>query len=177
MRLYYDVEFLETGACIDFISIGMVAEDGRELYAVSDSFDQESVWRHPFLKQHVWPSLPIAKNPPGVRGMDHLDVHHPDVRPRPQIARMVHSFIQRVPDVELWSWYCGYDHVALCGLWGTMADLPEGVPMFTHDLQQEISRLGNPAIPEQKQGHHHALEDARYHAAIGRFLTELENQQ
>lgn len=34
MRIYYDCEFLEDGNTIDLISMGMVAEDGRELYAV-----------------------------------------------------------------------------------------------------------------------------------------------
>ena len=34
MRIFYDTEFLEDGKTIDLISIGMVAEDGREYYAV-----------------------------------------------------------------------------------------------------------------------------------------------
>ena len=40
MRIFYDTEFLDDGKTIDLISIGMVAEDGRELYAVSSEFDQ-----------------------------------------------------------------------------------------------------------------------------------------
>ena len=39
-----------------------------------------------------------------------------------------------------------------------MADLPTGIPMYTHDLKQEADRLGNPKLP--------ALPGARTHRAI-----------
>ncbi|WP_049566949.1 3'-5' exoribonuclease domain-containing protein [Streptomyces sp. SBT349] len=171
----YDLEFLEDGRTIGLISIGMVADDGRELYAVSAEFDQAAVRRHPWLREHVWPQLPIAKNPPGVRGMDQLDLDHPDVRPRAQIARAVAAFIQAAgPDVELWANYGAYDHVALAQLWGPMIALPEGVPMFTHDIQQEARRLGLSwdDLPKQQGGEHNALADARHNQAVRRWLAE-----
>src|SRR4051812_11038169 len=34
MKYFYDTEFLEDGQTIELISIGIVAEDGREYYAV-----------------------------------------------------------------------------------------------------------------------------------------------
>jgi hypothetical protein len=51
-----------------------------------------------------------------------------------------------------------------------MIDLPDGVPMFTNDLKQEAVRLGSPVMPEQGQGEHHALADARHNLAMARFL-------
>ena len=42
-----------------------------------------------------------------------------------------------------------------------MVDLPEGLPMFTHDLQHEAS-LRSLDIPDQESGRHNALEDARH---------------
>ena len=39
MRYFYDTEFIDNGRIIDLISIGVVAEDGREFYAVSTEFD------------------------------------------------------------------------------------------------------------------------------------------
>ena len=39
MRYFYDTEFLEDGETIDLISIGIVAEDGREYYAVNLNAD------------------------------------------------------------------------------------------------------------------------------------------
>ena len=39
MRYFYDTEFIEDGSTIELVSIGIVAEDGREYYAVSTEFD------------------------------------------------------------------------------------------------------------------------------------------
>lgn len=35
MKFFYDTEFIEDGKTIDLISIGIVAEDGLEYYAVN----------------------------------------------------------------------------------------------------------------------------------------------
>jgi hypothetical protein len=55
-----------------------------------------------------------------------------------------------------------------------MIDLPPGVPMFTHDLQQERARLGirDDDIPRQVLGLHDALADARYNKGLGDSLAE-----
>ncbi|GAA2946471.1 MULTISPECIES: 3'-5' exoribonuclease domain-containing protein [Streptomyces] len=174
-RIFIDTEFLDDGARIDLISIGMVTEDGRELYAVSSEFDQAAVRRHGWLMANVWPSLPIAKNPRGKRGMDRLDVTHPDVRPRAQIARLVHDFILSAPDPQLWAYYSAYDHVALAQLFGPMSDLPAGIPMQTCDLVQEAQRLGltPDELPQQADGHHNALADARHNLVMARHLDTI----
>ena len=36
VKYFFDTEFYEDGKTIDLISIGIVAEDGREFYAVSN---------------------------------------------------------------------------------------------------------------------------------------------
>jgi hypothetical protein len=173
MRIFYDTEFHENGTTIDLISIGMVREDGRELYAVSSEFDQAAVLQHPWLRKHVWPTLPVRVNERGTRGIDALDLDHPDVRPRAQIARLVARFILDTPDPELWAWYGAYDHVALAQLFGRMIDLPDGIPMWTNDLRQEAARLGDPQLPEQPDGEHNALADARHNLVRAQYLDSL----
>ncbi|WP_128817994.1 3'-5' exoribonuclease [Streptomyces sp. S063] len=175
MRIFYDTEFLDDGRTIDLISIGMVAEDGRELYAVSSQFDQGAVRRHGWLMANVWPSLPILKNPPGQRGIDRIDVTDPDVHPRAQIARMVERFILETPDPQLWAYYSAYDHVALAQLWGPMSNLPHGIPMQTDDLVTEAKRLGlTPGeLPTQVDGHHNAIEDARHNLVMARYMDSI----
>lgn len=182
-RYWYDTEFVEDGQTIDLVSIGIVAEDGRELYLVSGEFDESKLKANPWLVENVWPSLPRKQHAPGlmcrcVHG--HLDRDHPDVRTRAQIARAVGDFL--VPPgitfaagetAELWADYGAYDHVALAQLFGRMIDLPEGVPMWTNDLRQELRRLGNPPMPEQAAGHHNALADARHLKAMHDHLTTL----
>ncbi|MFD0852416.1 hypothetical protein ACFQ07_09295, partial [Actinomadura adrarensis] len=161
MKIFYDCEFLENGRTIDLISIGMVAEDGGEYYAVNADMPFARIMRHEWLRENVVPSLPIVRHD-GIRPFRRpfLDRTHPDVKPRELIAVQVRQFIQTTPDAELWAWYGAYDHVALCQLWGRMIDLPDGVPMFTCDLKQEAVRLGNPRMPEQADGLHNALADA-----------------
>lgn len=183
MRIFYDTEFIENGTTIDLVSIGMIAEDGRELYAVSADFNVGSLFANPWLVDNVWPSLPKKPCPPGhrclARGKGHLDHDHPDVRSRAQIARMVRDFVlgtdpDALPHVELWAWYGAYDHVALAQLFGRMIDLPEGMPMWTNDLRQEAERLGAAkTMPEQPDGVHNALADARHNLVRARFLDEL----
>jgi hypothetical protein len=166
VRIYYDTEFLEDGHTIELISIGMVAEDGREYYAASRDMPAKRIARHDWLMRNVVPGLPRlhgdARMMAGRRNPLTLDWHSRHLKRRKRIADDVRAFIQATPDVELWAWYGAYDHVALCQLWGSMIDLPEGVPMFTHDLKQECDRVGNPPMPQQAEGLHNALADARH---------------
>lgn len=176
-RIFYDTEFLERGPeyPIHFISIGMVCEDGRELYAVNADMDQRQVREHPFLSKNVWPQLPLVRPKPGTRGGSHLrlDMHHPDVRPRAQIARLVGEFIRQTPDPLLTAYYSAYDHVVLAQLFGRMVDMPPYAPRNTHCLKQEAERLGDPQLPMQTHGEHHALHDARHDQVIHQFLVNL----
>ena len=183
MRFYYDTEFIEDGSTIDLVSIGIVAEDGRELYAVSSEFDQRKLLANPWLVENVWPSLPTTEPKQyrdGLPAHGHLDTDHPDVRSRAQIARAVRTFIlgddnsDNLPYIELWADYGAYDHVALCQLWGTMMDIPEGMPMFTHDIQQVASELGlsYKDLPDQESGLHNALADARHNKVKLDFLHD-----
>jgi hypothetical protein len=173
MKIFYDTEFIEDGRTIDLISIGMVAEDGRELYAVNADMPWKRILRHEWLMENVVPSLPIIRHD-GIRPFKRplLDRSHPAVRTRAQIAVEVRDFIQATPDVELWASYGAYDHVALAQLWGPMIALPDGVPMWTNDLQQEIERLGVPEsdLPKQESGQHNALADARHNRLIAEAL-------
>lgn len=178
MRYWYDCEFLEDGRTIDLISIGIVAEDGRELYLVNDDADWYRVAQHEWLMANVVPHLPVAVGP--MRGLLprpamtlYPDYAHPAVWPRQVIADRVGEFITGGrAENELWAWYGAYDHVALCQLWGRMIDLPPAIPMFTRDLKQEHVRLGSPPMPKQLDGEHDALADARHNRLMFDFLEE-----
>ncbi len=166
MKVFYDTEFLEDGSTqpIELISIGMVAEDGRELYLVNRDAPWRRIRKNEWLMANVVPRLPQ----PHGDWILHMpkawpcDFHDPAVRRRPYIAEAVATFLTATPDLELWADYAAYDHVVLAQIFGRMIDLPPGVPMFTHDLQHELRRLGNPALPEQAAGLHNALDDARH---------------
>lgn len=157
-RYFYDCEFIENGSTIDLVSIGIVADDGREYYAVSSEFDVAKLLRNEWLAENVWPYLP--RDAYGFR----VDVFSPVVKPRRKIADEVRAFLlagEGKP--ELWAWYGAYDHVALAQLYGMMIELPAGIPMWTNDLRQDVHRLGcMDKLPEQESGKHNALDDARH---------------
>lgn len=185
MNLFYDLEFLEDGRTIELISIGMVCDDGREYYAVNSDADWDRVKKHDWLMQNVWPHLPLRGHKTGlvtVGGKTEtrlttpgfIDTCNTQVKPRWVIANEVRDFLQATPDVELWANYGAYDHVALAQFWGPMVRLPEGVPMFTNDIQQERARLGFAwdDLPQQESGEHNALADARHNQTVRRWLAE-----
>lgn len=58
MRFWYDTEFLEDGKTIELISIGFVAEDGREYYAVNEEAPWKRIAKNDWLVRNVVSSLP-----------------------------------------------------------------------------------------------------------------------
>lgn len=179
VRYFYDTEFLEDGKTIELISIGIVAEDGRELYLVNQDAPWKRIKKDDWLMANVVPKLPQPHGDRRNRAPKRwaIDFWHPAVRPREGVAGRVKDFLLNPYHVhgpiELWANYAAYDFVALCQLFGRMIDLPDGIPMFTHDLQQEIRRLGNPTMPEQAAGLHNALDDAYHLKACFEALRNL----
>ena len=49
---------------------------------------------------------------------------------------------------------------------------PKGWPMRTNDLKQMQFHLGIAELPEQKEGHHDALEDAKWNMEVFNFLSK-----
>ncbi len=146
MRIFYDCEFIEDGTTIDLVSIGAVAEDGREFYAVSTEFDasRAGLW----VRANVLPKLPSPADPAW--------------RSREQLRADLLAFVTEGPgEVELWAWIAAYDHVALCQLWGAMPALPRPLPRFTRELRQRWEDAGRPPLPSPTPDAHDALADAR----------------
>lgn len=165
----YDTEFLEDGRTIDLISIGIVCDDGREYYAVNSDMPVDRITGDDWLKANVWPHLPIQWN--GDHPTIYLDLHSSLVKPKWVIANEVREFILepvRSGDSPfLWAYYGAYDHVALAQLFGKMIHLPDGIPMFTHELKQLMETMpGTWQPPAQDESEHHALADARWNMSV-----------
>lgn len=150
-----DTEFHEDGTTIDLISIGIVAEDGREYYAISGEFDTHRAWEHPWLPDNVLVHLPWTP-------IKRLDRAHPDVKTRAVIRDEVSAFLHST-GTELWAYYAAYDHVAYAQLFGTMMWIPKHLPKRTNDLAQLIDAHDAWGfIPRQTGTEHNALDDARW---------------
>ncbi len=172
MRYFFDTEFIEDGATIDLLSIGIVAEDGRTFYGQNfeAKFDKASdwVWRNvfPHLRHfHMRGARDCNRQQMSIAGDKHTGAcHSPEClwMFRYEIRDAIKSFCdpEKHGKPEFWGYYADYDWVALCQLFGAMIDLPKGWPMYCRDLKQFLDDRGNPKF--QKDGPHHALADAEW---------------
>jgi hypothetical protein len=177
VKYFYDCEFLEDGRSVELISIGIVAEeDGRAYHAVNWDAPWKRIAQESLLAMNVAPSLPrlrgVRRLQAGRRNRLAVDFGDPLMKRRARIADDVRTFLLAGgPDPELWADYGAYQHVALCKLFGSMIDLPPGMPTWTHDLRGLVEQAGNPDLPGQPAGPHTALEDARHVKALYDLLT------
>ena len=155
---WFDTEFHDDGRHLELISIGVVAEDGREYYAVAGDYDpsKASEW----LRVHVLPQLGDAPR-----------------RLRSQIRDDLHGFFAKCGTPEFWA-ECGeYDWIVLRQLFGEITAWPAGWPYLAMDIEQWRLQLGAPPFPPQAEGLHHALADARCTRDRWRWLTALAGAQ
>jgi len=275
MKYFIDTEFLEgtqktwfgkqTKPTIDLISIGIVAEDGREYYAISKDFNLKEAWNryewkdwnsvhNETLTQKVYwireNVLTTIYNELAEFHIDNYGTHKHfgnaviDYRyltftyknlkwlinkygkTNKQIAQEIKDFVSRkhlldkgiidqygftssalktyegrmacaehnFRSPEFYGYYCDYDWVVFCWLFGKMNDLPKGFPMYCKDLKQEMDRIikkswkdvemstwGHtgienierlPNYPKQTN-EHNALADARWNFELYRFIQNL----
>lgn len=67
-------------------------------------------------------------------------------------------------NIKFYGYYCDYDWVVFCWLFGKMIDLPKGFPMFAFDIQQQIEEYKIDKEQLLKEIHqtncHNSLSDA-----------------
>jgi hypothetical protein len=188
-RIVYDTEFVDDGLSIAPISIAMRrARDSEACYAIVDSL--ETIARaaeNPWMVEHVLKWLPVDVAWSDLGGALGAKVawneDHPDYRyvmPLNDVAEMVEDFVLRYPDPQLWGYYADYDHVLYAQLFGPMAELPDGMPMYTLDVQQEAVMRGLDAklpllpaeIVDRDYDGTRREHDARYDAHEEEFRLE-----
>ena len=156
MKFFIDTEFAERPCSIDLISIAIVAEDGREFYAESSDFQDHMAGD--WVKANVLPQLWSRRG--DLEEFKAWDGHG-RLMSRKEIASEVRRFIGE-DKPEFWGYYCDYDWVVFCWLFGSMMDLPKGFPMYCRDIKQLCDSMGNTRLPPNGKDVHHALHDARW---------------
>ena len=173
MKYFIDTEFIEgfhkplfgkRRHYIDLISIGVVAEDGREYYAISSeyNFKDASSW----VKQCVIEPLYYDTIHGDARNFLEVDNYHKRFgKTNKQIAKEVKEFCKpqrlfeidkpikinysEIKNPEFYGYYADYDWVLFCSLFGRMMDLPKGFPMYCKDLKQMFDEKANSYTSEQ----------------------------
>lgn len=206
---------------IQLISIGIVsAEDGRTYYAISNEFNpydadewvQKNVFA-PMLKEYV-ESLQgvrqqLTKNVLNGKSLEKAIglVKKWVGKSNKDIADEIFDFVSYYfpenygkkldQDIEFVGYFCDYDWVLLCSLYGNMSDLPKHFPKYCIDLKQKIDetisallkKAGTNSISIEQQeklqwfqlelygtqtNEHHALEDARWNKRVYDNLGKLK---
>lgn len=179
MRYFLDTEFIERPNTIDLISIGIKAEDGREYSAIHNGYkyDDADDW----VKQNVIWLLYLSTIPKEDR--DHIDVDNFQLsvgKSIPEIRKEILKFVG-FPDYKkynkpvFYGYYCNYDWVTFCWIFGKMIDLPKGFPRYCIDLKQIMDMFG---LTKEGLGiqdpidEHDTLADARWNFELFKLVKQ-----
>lgn len=177
MKYYLDTEFIEHVGGIDLVSIGIICEDGRKLYAESSEFDPRDaddwVRTNVLAKLEFWGKWP-KKEPAPVLFGDNQNGNisfygHPD-----HIKQGLLNFFYPIGsynNIEIYAYFADYDWVVFCRLFGRMIDLPKGMPMWCIDLKQMMWERGltkewKAETCPDPEGEHNALIDAEWNMRL-----------
>lgn len=110
MKVFFDTEFTGLHQSTTLISIGMVAEDGRELYCELNDYDKTQI--DDWLENNVIANL-----------------HNTNPIDTEQLRKAIEDFIEPYGSVEIWSDCLSYDWVLFNHIWGHAFSIPP--PKYT----------------------------------------------
>jgi hypothetical protein len=153
VKYWIDTEFIAHPYSIDLISIGVVAEDGREFYAESSEVDWSKANR--WTLENVRPQL-------DGKGTSRIEIGYG-----------IREFTHGDQSPVFWGYFPAYDWAAFVWLFGSLDELPFHYPQLCLDIKQWAIELGDPELPHQKGARQHALNDARWTKEAWAFLARL----
>jgi hypothetical protein len=158
-----DAEFIETDREIDLVSLAVVADDGREFYAVSTEFDPSRA--NDFVLATVLPQLEPRDS---AVWMSRHDIKN-------QLLAFVGDTTPR-----FWSWGgLPYDWMTIAQLIPVEERMPDGWLYTGYDITLLVERAGlrtdplDPLLPQHDGTAHHALDDARWAHDVLRTIRRL----
>jgi hypothetical protein len=160
IKFFLDTEFNERGRFypLELLSIGIVCENGNELYL--ENADANLGLCNEWVQENVVPNL---------KGSRYENVFLSIKKISEEIEYFINEncgyneiFTPKKP--EFWGYFCDYDWVIFCQLFGRMIDLPKGFPYYCNDLKQLMVHLGiSESLDEllKTKSSHNALNDAK----------------
>lgn len=176
MKFFIDTEFTNFGPFqpINLLSIGIVAEDGREYYA--ESLMTENNYRHvpDWVQENVLPHLIHYQHRDKCSTGAELEGC-----PQKWIVDMrkdIREFIGN-DRPTFHGYYSSFDYVCLSQIFGDFRQWPKGWPSFIFDIKQyayylNVRKKSN--LPKQTGQAHNALEDARWNKVAWDYLEDMD---
>jgi hypothetical protein len=169
MKLFFDTEFTELHQKTTLISLGIIAEDGREFYAEFTDYDKSQVT--PWIEENVMTKLKFLPNPSSHFWTNRNEINLECCGNTAFVRQELRLFLQKWDKVEMWSDCPAYDWVLFCNIFGTAFDIPSNVYYIPFDICTLFKMTGiDPDINREKFGagevyaempKHNALWDAR----------------
>lgn len=175
IKFFIDTEFIELGRNypLELLSIGIVCENGNTLYLenLEANYKNANDW----VKQNVFLFMNIFTTKCFTNKYCELSINEEEannlwklgINTLAQISFRVEGFIKTNSGEnkpEFWGYFCDYDWVVFCQLFGTMMDLPKGFPHYCNDLKQLMKSYGiDESLDEltKQESNHNALDDAK----------------
>lgn len=151
MKYFLDTEFNEEVDPVEIISVGLVAEDGREFYAINTDYSEWSTrWEtvNPWVLMNVRPIMVLE----GVETV---------FGDKTVLRDGVQAFVGMDPTPEFWAYFGAYDWFLICRLFSNFEKLPKTWYPICYDLKQYAKHLAV-KLPSKFSPEHNALVDARW---------------
>lgn len=178
MKIFFDTEFLEDGKTIELISIGLVREDGKELYLLNVEMNVNRIFRDNWVRENVLQKIYTEmkerynkENGPSTFSFDPNDFQYLLLlygTNRKEIANRIVEFVGKSP--TFYGYCSDYDWVLLMQLYGRMIDIPDGWRYYCRDLAQTIDETGFDTSKLPNSNEHNALDDAKWNYELYKQL-------
>jgi len=166
-RYFIDTEFIESGKCIEPLSICLIKENKKtgkvedKYYAIN--IDCDISITNDWVKENVLKHLP--------------KVSSPLYKSKEKIAGDLISFTKEDNLFEMWGWFPTYDWVVIKNIFGSIYSLPNNFPNKIYCLRQWLYHLGlrfNILPKKDKSKVHSAEYDAEWARRTFRILNKIE---
>lgn len=152
MDYFMNTEYIDTERVVDLVSLGLVAADGREFYAISTEFNPLEA--NQFVRTTVLPLLEPRNHAAWMSRS----------RMKDELVAFIGSDIPR-----FWCWGSApWDWIAMAQLFPVAERVPDGWRYTAYDVSLLAESAGfvlNPVdarLPSPPINVHHALADARW---------------
>ena len=133
-RVYFDTEFEGLRKDAKLISMGLVTDDGKELYLEFNDIDIDK--QDEWIKENVLANTVYYGNADLSTITDEENYH---CGSKEELQGVLRNWFRQFPTVQMVSDVSHYDFVQFIDIFGTAFDLPKNVNASCHDINQDIA--------------------------------------
>lgn len=138
MKLFFDTEFTGLHKQTSFISIGIVAENGKKFYAEFSTYRKGQC--NNWIKENVLKHTILEGNDALAKRLGENEETTVILGSKADIRYELGEWLKQFDSVQFVSDVCHYDMVLLIDIWGDAFRIPQNVSAVCHDINQDIAK-------------------------------------